>query len=147
MQRIGLVIMVMLFPLLLACGSQEEPAKGKPPVTGEQVKKQAEKALETTGAYLQQQQADYEKQIGAQLDALQQKIQELRARAEKAAPELKARLQEQIDELQKQEDAAQKKLAVLRAASGKAWEDFKAGMDQAVADLLKSYEKARAQFK
>lgn len=128
--------------LISACGKKEEPTSAKKPVTEEKVMKEVKEAVQTALSYTEQQKEEYRKKINAQLDEMQRKMAELKAKYEQAKPEIQAKLKEQMEVLQKEMDAARKKLAELKAASGKAWEDMKAGLDKALEDLKKSYEQA-----
>jgi CHASE3 domain sensor protein len=133
--------------VLLGCGNQEEPTKAKKPVSAGHVKKEIKGAAEAIKEYTLQQKEEYQKRLEAQLKEMHQKIADLQTKAAKAAPEAKANLQEQANEIQKKWEATEEKLTELEKATGKAWEDLKSGMGAAMDDLQKSYDKASSHFK
>ncbi|UCD56671.1 MAG: hypothetical protein JSV16_12690 [Candidatus Hydrogenedentota bacterium] len=140
MKTLKLVMVIasasLLVPwFLTACGKQAEPPKEEAEVSAEDVKKESLEALETAKAYTLQQKQEYQNKIEAKLDEVDAQIDELKARAEQAKDETKAKLYKQIEELQKKQEAAREKLEELKTASEQAWEKLKSEMDAAVEDL------------
>jgi uncharacterized coiled-coil DUF342 family protein len=66
------------------------------------------------------------------------RLDELRARAEKAAPAAKAKLVEQMDALHQKMAPAREKLKELQDAAEKAWEHLKSELGKSLADFKKS---------
>jgi CHASE3 domain sensor protein len=147
MRKYVLFALMASLVVLLGCGSQEEPAQTKKPVTAQKVKQETKEAAEALKEYTLQQKEAYQKKLGTKLKEMQQKIADLKARAAKATPEAKAKLQENEAELQKKWDAAQKKFDELQKSSGQAWGELKSGTDAAMNDLEKAYNKAVSHFK
>jgi len=147
-----LIILAAFFgsAFLLACGDGKETEKPEMKVTSQDVKKEAREAMETAKAYTLQQKEEYQEQIEARLQVLDREIQELQARTQSKAAELKeeskAEYNQTIEELRNKKQAAAEQLDKLKSASGKAWEDIKAGMDSAMDNLSQAFDRARAHF-
>ena len=128
-QRLVISLLLLILGLgLMGCG-KEEPAKPKE-VTKEQLQKQAGELLDTAKQFLQQQK-----------DKFLQDIEELQAKAEKAAPETKANLEAFIKNLQEKKAGIKKQLEDSKGAAGKAWEELKSGLDQKLRELDQEAEK------
>jgi len=88
----------------------------------------------------------YQDKMEAQLREWQAKIDVLKAKADKAEAEQRAKYYERIEKLRAKKKAADAKFAELRQAGEGAWEDIKAGMEKAWDDLKLSVEKAKKKF-
>ena len=84
----------------------------------------------------------YEKKTAEELDAIQQKIADLRVKATTGAPQQKRGLMLAANNLQMQKVAAGNRLTALKKAPETAWGQQKADLDKAMEDLRKSCEKA-----
>lgn len=144
MKRWALVCIIGLVALCLGCGKQEEPKKT---VTPGEVKQKAGEAAKTAKEFMAQQQEKYLKQAQEKLQGLDQKISDLKKRAETQTGDLKKKLEDQAQTLQKQADAAKDKLAGLKSVSDEAWNKFKAGVDDALAELEKGFKETETQKK
>ena len=74
-------------------------------------------------------------------------MEELKGQVDKAAPELKATLEKELGEANKDLDTLQKKLEDMKTATGKAWEDMKKNLNQTLQDWQKSGEKPEKEGK
>jgi len=78
-------------------------------------------------------------------------MQELLAKAQSGATDLKEESKTQFDEKMKEfrdkKQAAADKLDELNSASGEAWKDIKSGMESAMDELSKAFDRARSHFK
>ena len=90
---------------------------------------------------------DYEKKTGEELDAIQQKIAELRIKAATGAPQEKRLLIQAAKNLQLQQMAASSELTALKKASESAWGPQKAKLDKSMEELRKAFEPAPGQRK
>jgi hypothetical protein len=79
----------------------------------------------------------YEKKTAEELDAIQQKIAELRIKATTGAPQQKRMLIRAANNLQIQKIATGNKLTALEKASETAWGQQKTSLDKAMEDLRK----------
>lgn len=140
-----LLVSVWVF---VSCGQREEPVEPpaaveeaseetgqKGEVTAEDVKREAEEALETATTYTAQQRQAYQAKMEAKLEEFGRRIDELKAEAEAKKPEVEARLQEEIKQLEQKREAAREKLDELRSASEKAWKDLKSELDVIMDDV------------
>jgi spermidine/putrescine-binding protein len=154
MRRIALLIMLTAFlglAFLVACGDQKEAKTSETEVTAVDVKKEAKEAMETAKTYAFKQKEEYLQQIKAKMKEYDREIQELLAKAESRATDLKEEGKAQFDQsmealLNKKQTAAEK-LNELNSASAEAWEDIKSGMDSALDELTKAFDRARSHFK
>ena len=89
----------------------------------------------------------YLNQMQAQLREEDAKIQQLKARADKAQAEAKISYYEQIETLRSKQAAAQQKLLELKSSGDNAWEHLKLGVDRACNDLKLAFDDASAKLK
>jgi chromosome segregation ATPase len=154
MRRTTLLIMLTAFfglAFLVACGDQKEAEKSKTEVTSADVKKEAKEAMETAKTYAQQQKEEYLQQIEAKMKEYDREMQELLAKAQSGATDLKeeskAQFDQSMEELRNKKEAAAKKLNEINSESGEAWKDIKSGMESAMDELSKAFDRARSHFK
>ena len=147
MRKCVFFVLLACLVVLFGCGSKDEPATAKKPGTAQKVKNETKEAAEAIKEYTLQQKEEYQKKLEAEIKEMHQKISDLEAQAAKATPEVKAKLKESADELQKKWEAIEKKFEELPKASGKAWEELKSKMDAAMDDLQKLYNKTLSYFK
>jgi hypothetical protein len=83
----------------------------------------------------------------AQLREWGAKIDELKAKADKAEASAKIEYLKQVEALKAKRDAAQAKLGEIKAASEEAWEILKTGVEHAWNDLKSALDAAVAKFK
>ncbi len=93
------------------------------------------------------QRTDYLSRTKGELNQLDQHINELKAKADRAQGSAKAELNAEIDQLRKKEAAARQRIAQIEAASEDSWASLQAGADAALNDLQKAYDEAAARFK
>lgn len=136
--------------LLSACSDQKEPAKSEAKVTSQEVKQEAKEAVETAKAYTYQQKDDYLNLMKAKMEDLDRQIQELQAKAESKASEVKTQskteFNQAMEELRSKKQAAEAKYESLKSASAEAWNDMRSGMDSAMDEMSAAFERARASF-
>lgn len=89
----------------------------------------------------------YQEKMNAQLGEWQSKIDQLKARADKAKAEQKLKYYEEIESLRTKQQHAYEKLDELKLASESTWEELKTGVDLAWHDLHGAFERARKKFK
>jgi cytochrome c556 len=85
-------------------------------------------------------QEQFHKKTATQIEEMQKKIDELKAKSSE-------KFHEEMAELQKKEDAAKQEFEEMKAATGAAWDKAKTKISGTVEDLEKSYERAKAHFK
>jgi seryl-tRNA synthetase len=77
----------------------------------------------------------YQEKIEAQIKEWTAKLQEYKAKADKASADVKIQMYQQIDHLRAQKEAAQQKLNEIKAASGDSWEALKAGSEKVLDEM------------
>lgn len=88
----------------------------------------------------------YQEKMEAQLKEWQAKIDVLKAKADKAQADKRAKYYEQIESLNSKKKAASNKLKELQQAGEEAWDDVKDGMEKAWQELKTSVEEAGKKF-
>jgi chromosome segregation ATPase len=116
-------------------------------VTGEDVRKEAAEAVEATAQYTRQEMATFTAQVEDKLQTADRKMDELQAKARELQGEARQSIDQEIQELKVKRDKASSQLAELKSASANAWDDMKAGMQAALNDLDRSLEEATAKFR
>ena len=140
------VIWLLALTFLVAVGlggCKEEPPPKPKEVTGDQLKEQAGKLLDTAKDFLNQQKDKYLQEFDGRFQGLNKKIDDLQAEAEKATPELKAKLQDTVKQLQEKQGLLKKQLEESKDAAGKTWEDLKSGLDDALKQIDQEVEKGK----
>jgi predicted RNase H-like nuclease (RuvC/YqgF family) len=143
----GLLAVMLLVPWTLSgCGDKDEPQSKPGTVSGEDVKKEAKEAYETTKAYTQEQMQAVRKQMETKLDEYGEDIDKLQAKAEQLEGDAKAKAEQQLTALRQKRDAVAEKVKELGSSSGSAWEQLKSGVDAAMEELADTYKKVVAEF-
>ena len=88
----------------------------------------------------------YQEKIEAQIREWTAKLQEYKAKADKASADVKIQMHQQLDHLRAQKEAAQQKLNEIKAASGESWEVLKAGSEKALEEMKKTWESVKSKF-
>jgi hypothetical protein len=89
----------------------------------------------------------YRVQVRGHLDKLEAQLKDLKVRAQKAGAETRAKLQPQIDALEKQTTALRRRLEELKDKGAAAWEAARPELDKAVKNLRDAFQKAADRFK
>jgi hypothetical protein len=146
MKWLGIMFMAVLLAVAPGYGSAQQP---KDTLTGTQPQGTPVKG-ETAGtakSFTPAEKKAYEKKTAEELDAIQQKIADLRVKATSGAAQQKRGLMLTANSLQFQKGAAGNRLTALEKASETAWGQQKADLDKAMVDLRKSCEKAGISIK
>jgi hypothetical protein len=88
----------------------------------------------------------YQEKIEAQLKEWSTKINELKAKAEKATADKKIELHKIIDDLRVKKEEAQKNLQEIKAAGAETWEKLKSKTDKALDDVKTFWESIKTKF-
>ncbi|MGC8906402.1 MAG: hypothetical protein ACP5M0_03050 [Desulfomonilaceae bacterium] len=139
------VVRVLVVLGVFAYGGLVRGDEGK--VTGGDVRKQAEDALDAAKKYALQQKAEYQQKVEQELSELGAKIGALKEKAQTATGESLRALQEKMGDLKERQAAAEKKLGELKASTYQAWMEMRDGVDRAVSELRKAYDGAARLFK
>ncbi|MCR9262438.1 MAG: hypothetical protein NXH95_22215 [Pseudomonadaceae bacterium] len=90
---------------------------------------------------------DYIEKAKNQLDALNNKLDKLEAKAERASGELKNEIHQELNDLRASRTQVEGKLHELRSAGDAAWDDVKIGLEMAWKSLSESVDSAAQRFK
>jgi hypothetical protein len=88
----------------------------------------------------------YQEKLEAQIEEQRARLELLKAKAQRAAADVKIMAYEEIGDVDAKLDALKGKLKELSSASGDAWQDMKSGVEKAWTDLTRSCEKAARRF-
>lgn len=88
----------------------------------------------------------YREKLEAQIEEQRARLELLKAKAKRAAADVKIIAYEEIGDADAKLDALKGKLKELGHASGDAWQDMKRGVEKACEDLTKSCKKAARRF-
>jgi predicted ATP-binding protein involved in virulence len=88
----------------------------------------------------------YQEKIEAQIKEWTARLQEYKAKADKAGAEAKIQMYQQIDRLRAQKEAAQQKLNDIKAAKGESWEALRDGSERILAEMKKTWEEIKSKF-
>jgi hypothetical protein len=89
----------------------------------------------------------YQEKIEAQLKEWTAKLNEYKAKADKASADVKIQMYSQIDQMKARKEALQQKLNEVGAASGDSWEALKAGSEKILEEMKKTWESMKSKFK
>lgn len=90
--------------------------------------------------------SEYLSRAHSDLNQLDQGVNDLKAKADRAQANAKAELNAEIAQLRNKQAAAQQRIAQIEAASEDSWQSLQAGADAALNDLKKAYDQAAARF-
>jgi acyl-CoA reductase-like NAD-dependent aldehyde dehydrogenase len=141
MKWLGIIFMAALLASAPGYGSAQ-PAKDTSPATQPQGTEVKGQAAGTAKSFTPAERKAYEKKTAEELDAIQQKIADLRVKATGGAAQQKRGLMLAANNLQLQKVAAGNRLTTLEKAPETAWGQQKADLDKAMVDLRMSCEKA-----
>ncbi len=125
------------------CDKKEEPPKPKEGISKDQIKEQAGKLLDMTKDFFEEQKAKYFNDLQSKMQDFNQKLDELQARAEKATPEMKSKLQNLVQQLQQKQEVAKKQLEESKGAVGQTWDDMKSKLDNTLKQMDQDLEKGK----
>jgi hypothetical protein len=146
MKWLGIMLMAALLASAPGYGSAPQ-AKDTPPATQPQSPEVKGQLAGTAKRNTPAERQAYEKKTAEELDAIQQKIAELRVTATTGAPQKKRLLMQAANSIQMQQIAAGNQLTALRKASETAWGPQKADLDKAMEELRKAFEPTPIQGK
>jgi len=89
----------------------------------------------------------YKQKIEAELELVQAKLAEFKARVKSSTADARINYAKQVDELEKMADVTKAKLKELGEASEDAWEQLKEGVESAWDILRTAVRDASAKFK
>ena len=115
-------------------------------VTTEDVRHDAEKAVDTSAYAAAQAKEEFESRLKASLAEMEEKIDRLHEKGHALKAEVKARWTERIADLEAKLQVARDKLGEVRQSTGEAWEHLEKGAQSAWDDVRKAFQEAAEEF-
>ena len=128
-------------------GCMEAPVKHTVrKVTSEDVRRDVEKAVDTSGHAAAQAKEDFEMRLKASLAEMEKEIERLREKGHALKDEAKTRWTEKMADLEAKQQVARDKLGEVRKSTGEAWEHLEKGAQSAWDDVRKAFQDAAKEF-
>ena len=96
--------------------------------------------------YTYEKKEEYQRALATQMQELDVKIDELKAKAGRASDAVKAEFARDMEALDRQKAVLAQKMEAVQASSASVWNDVKAGANSAMDSVKQAYEKAKARF-
>jgi predicted small secreted protein len=96
--------------------------------------------------YTYEKKEQYQRDLAAQMNELDVKIDELKAKAGRASDSVKAEFARDMEVLDRQKAVLAQKMEAVKASSASGWNDVKAGANSAMDSVKQTYEKAKAKL-
>lgn len=133
--------------LLSVSGCSEAPVEHTVrKVTVEDVRRDAEKAVDTATAAAMQAKNDFEVRFKTSLAEMEVEIAKLHEKGVALKGDASVRWNEQMADLQGKQKVAREKLDELRTSTGEAWGHMEKGAQSAWDDVRKAFEEAAKEF-
>ena len=134
--------------VLVTCnGCMEAPVKHTVrKVTTEDVRHDAEKAVDTSARAAAQAKEDFEMRLKASLAEMEKEIDRLHEKGHALKDEAKARWAEKMADLEAKQQVARDKLDEVRKSTGEAWGHMEKGAQAAWDDVRKAFQEAAQEF-
>jgi len=137
----------MLAAILTVSGCEPNPADptlGK--VTSEDVHRDVEKALDTSGKSAAQTKEEFQRSLSARINELEDEIAKLREKGRDLKEESKFSWDRMVADLETKREVARVKLDEIGHSSAAAWKDIHNGAQLAWDELEKAFHEAANQF-
>ena len=134
--------------VLVPCnGCMEAPVKHTVrKVTTEDVRHDAEKAVDTSARAAAQAKEDFEMRLKASLAEMEKEIDRLHEKGHALKDEAKARWAEKMADLEAKQQVARDKLDEVRKSNGEAWGHMEKGAQAAWDDVRQAFQDAAKEF-
>jgi len=115
-------------------------------VTTEDVRRDAEKAVDTSARAAAEAKEDFEMRLKASLAEMKEEIDRLHEKGHALKDEAKARWTEKMADLEAKQQVARDKLDEVRKSTGEAWGHMEKGAQAAWDDVRKAFQEAAEEF-
>ena len=134
--------------VLVSCnGCMEAPVEHTVrKVTTEDVRHDAEKAVDTSAHAAAQAKEEFEMRLKASLAEMEKEIERLHEKGHALKDAAKARWKEKMADLEAKQKAARDKLDEVRKSTGEAWGHMEKGAQAAWDDVRKAFQDAAKEF-
>jgi hypothetical protein len=146
------VTIILFSATIWGCGRQGDESgqsrseKKDTTVTGEDVKREFDKAFDTTREYLKQKGSSLQTEFEKSLQELEKKADLLQEQAGKKKEEGKVRAEETMKVLRQKQEEARKKFEEFKDSSAELRDEAALKMEKAYQELEEAYRKARERF-
>lgn len=146
------VVIILLAATIWGCGRQgddggpDRSAKKETVITGEDVKREFDKAFDTTKDFLVQKGTSLQTEFEKSLQELERKADLLQEQADKKMEEGRVRAEETMKVLRQKQDEARKKFEAFRDSSAEFRDEAGMRMEKAYRELEEAYGQARERF-
>ena len=96
--------------------------------------------------YTYEKKEEYQRSLTAQMQEIDVKIDELKAKAGRASDTVKAEFARDMEALDRQKAVLAEKMEAVKSSSASKWNDVKTGANSAMDSVKQTYEKAKARF-
>jgi hypothetical protein len=96
--------------------------------------------------YTYEKKEEYQRSLTTQMQELDVKIDELKAKAGRASDSVKAEFARDMEALDRQKAVLAEKMEAVKSSSASKWNEVKAGANSAMDSVKQTYEKAKARF-
>ena len=96
--------------------------------------------------YTYEKKEEYQRDLAAQMNELDVKIDELKAKAARASDAVKAQFARDMEALDRQKAVLAEKMEAVKTSSASGWSEVKAGANSAMDSVKQTYEKAKAKL-
>jgi len=145
MKWLGMMLMAALLIVAPGYGIAAPPGKDStsPATQSKDLGNRGEQA-QAVKSYTAEEKRAYQKKTAADLEKLQERIGDLKAKGQQAPPQTKRMYAKATINLDRMAIAAQNKVTALEKASGQDWSRLKAETDQAMEKLTKAVKEAES---
>jgi outer membrane murein-binding lipoprotein Lpp len=96
--------------------------------------------------YTYEKKEEYQRKLSSEMQELDVKIDELKAKAGRASDSVKAEFARDMEALDRQKAVLAEKMEAVKSSSASKWDDVKAGANSAMDSVKQTYEKAKAKL-
>jgi Tfp pilus assembly protein PilO len=89
----------------------------------------------------------FETRLETEIDKMDARIEELKAKFKKASADAKIKYQQQLNEIEENRDQLKMQLQKLKNSSGEAWQEISNGLEKAANDLKDTVSNVYDKFK
>lgn len=142
MKRWLMFVLVGLSAILFFSGCEKKEEFVKPKTAGESAKQARVPDSQSTQEQAKQMRDEFVAKMQQEMDELNMKLAELRAKAQSLSGQAREEIEAQIKRLEQEQKEAAVKFDALKAATVETWNELKSGAAEALERFKRSIEKA-----
>ncbi len=133
-----ILFLSMLLLFAAACGKDQST------VSADKVAEKAGEAVDAAKTYAVEKKTQLQEQVDTKLKEYQERIDELKVKADKATGDAKNKFNEAMAEWNEKKESLKEQLEELKTATAENWAKVEARINQGIEELGELYEKARS---